>query len=291
MKNRTSSEKIFDAVNVIIIILLCISVIMPLMNLIAVSFSSKASLTAGLVTLLPVDFTFEQFNYILGGEKFWTSFMVSLFITIIGTALSLLLVTPAAYTLSKSNLKYRKQILLMFVFTMLFSGGLVPMYILVKAIGLYDTIWVLILPSAMSVYNMILIKNFMESIPESLEESARIDGANDFIIFCKIYVPLAKPVLATIGLFFAVAYWNSYFPGLMYVTNVDLKPLQTYLYDLQHITGILTSLPPEQQAMYAGISDQGIQAASIIATTIPIIIVYPFLQKYFVKGIVVGSDK
>ncbi|MGL4589081.1 MAG: carbohydrate ABC transporter permease [Mycoplasmatales bacterium] len=291
MIGKTKGEHIFNVLNIAGIIFICLTIIVPFLNIIALSLSSEASITAGLVKLWPVDFTIKSYEFVFSNPQFKTSLFISVSMTIIGTFISLLLAAPAAYTLSKPELKGRKKILLFFVFTMLFSGGIVPSFLTMKFLGLYNTYWVLILPAAMSVYNMLLIKNYMENLPESLEESARIDGASDLKIFTKIILPLCKPVLATVGLFFAVGYWNSYFAGIMYISSPTLKPLQTYLYEVTRLANTISSLTPAQQEMYQGISSGSIQSATIIAATIPILIVYPFLQKHFVKGIVVGTNK
>lgn len=291
MHLRTKGEKIFIRINMVLLCVLCISIIIPLLNILALSFSSSGDISAGKVSIIPVGFTFASYKYIMADSAFVSSFLVSTFVTIFGTIVSLTIVTLAAYPLSKPNLRYRRKILLFFVFTMMFSGGMIPSYILIKSLGLMNTIWALILPSVMSVYNMLLVKNYMEGIPEALEESARIDGATDFQIFMKIILPLSKPVLATVGLFFAVGYWNSYFPGVMYITNPNLKPLQTHLYEMITSTTLMLDLPPELQSQLAGISSDGVQSATIVCATVPILIVYPFLQKHFVKGLVVGSEK
>lgn len=291
MHLRTKGEKIFIRINMVLLCVLCISIIIPLLNILALSFSSSGDISAGKVSIIPVGFTFASYKYVMADSAFVSSFLVSTFVTIFGTIVSLTIVTLAAYPLSKPNLRYRRKILLFFVFTMMFSGGMIPSYILIKSLGLMNTIWALILPSVMSVYNMLLVKNYMEGIPEALEESARIDGATDFQIFMKIILPLSKPVLATVGLFFAVGYWNSYFPGVMYITNPNLKPLQTHLYEMITSTTLMLDLPPELQSQLAGISSDGVQSATIVCATVPILIVYPFLQKHFVKGLVVGSEK
>ncbi len=285
------SEKIFAFFNVLLLSIGSLTILIPVANLVAISFSSRGYIEAGEVLLLPLGFTLDSYIYIWNDPTFLSSFAVSVFVTTVGTALSLITVTLAAYPLSKPRLKNRKPILLFFVFTMLFGGGLVPSYVVVNALGLMNTIWALILPGVMSVYNMLLVKNFMEGIPEQLEEAAIIDGASDSQMFRLIVLPLCKPVLATVGLFFAVGYWNSYFAGLMYITNPSLKPLQTNLFEMLQASTKIMELPPELQEKLANISSQGIEASTIVVATVPILLVYPFLQKHFVKGIVVGSSK
>lgn len=291
MHLRTRGERIFHGIIVVIMILFCISILVPFLNILATSFSGLGPISAGEVTIFPKDFTTDAYKFLLNDSQFFKSFFISVSITVIGTLCSLTVTTLCAYPLSKPKLKYRRKIQYYFVFTMMFGGGLIPSFMLIKALGLYDTYWVLFVPSIMSVYNMILIKNFMEGLPESLEESAKIDGATNFQIFRKIVLPLSVPVLATIGLFFAVGYWNSYFPGIMYINSPDLKPLQTFLYEMQSLVNSISTMAPEEQAKYAGLTSSSIQSAAIVATTVPILVVYPFLQKYFVKGLVVGSEK
>lgn len=291
MHLKTKGERIFHGVIVVIMIFFCISILIPFLNILATSFSGLGPISAGEVTIYPKDVTIDAYKFLLNNDQFFRSFFISVSLTLIGTICSLIVTTLCAYPLSKPKLKYRRKIQYYFVFTMMFGGGLIPTFMLIKALGLYDTYWVLFVPSIMSVYNMILIKNFMEGLPESLEESAKIDGATNFQIFRKIVLPLSVPVLATIGLFFAVGYWNSYFPGIMYINSSDLKPLQTFLYEMQSLVNSISTMSPEDQAKYAGLTSSSIQSAAIVATTVPILIVYPFLQKYFVKGLVVGSEK
>lgn len=291
MYHKTKSEKLFKVILIMILVLLCISIIVPIMNIVALSFSSNGAIQTGSVGIFPKSPTLSSYKYVMADQQFLSSFFVSVFVTVVGTAISMFLVTLAAYPLSKPNLPYRRQLVLVFVFTMMFGGGLVPSYIIVKSLGLMNTVWALILPSAMSVYNMLLVKNYMETLPESLEESAKIDGANDAQVFMKIIIPLCKPVLATVALFFAVGYWNSYFPGIMYITDPGLKPLQTHLYEMIQSTTKMWELSDQMRQQLAGISGDGIQSATIVASTVPILIIYPFLQKYFIRGIVVGSEK
>ncbi|MGL5021282.1 MAG: carbohydrate ABC transporter permease [Mycoplasmatales bacterium] len=291
MKLKTRGEKIFIYVNLILLIIFSLTIILPILNIVALSFSSNAFIKSGAVSFIPKGFTLDSYNYLLQDSGIFQAFKISVIVTVVGTIFSMLITIFVSYPLSKPNLKYRKGILLFFVFTMMFSGGLVPSFILMNGLGLLNTIWVLILPGMFSAYNMLLVKNYMEGIPESLEESARIDGASDFVVFKKIILPLSKPVLATVGLFTAVGYWNSYFGGIMYITDPNLKPLQTKLYELVQASTLIWQLSAEQQQQLANISSSGIQSATILVATIPILCVYPFLQKHFVKGIVVGSEK
>jgi len=210
-------------------------------------------------------------------------------VTVLGSLLSMLATIFTAYPLSKPHLKGRKQILLMYIFVMLFSGGLVPNYLLMRNLRLLNTIWVLIFPGLIGVSNMLIVKNFFEGLPESLEEAARLDGATNFGVLFKILLPIAVPVIATVSLFYAVGYWNSFFNAMMYISKPSLKPLQLYLYEL--IKESQKPLADMGGNDGINLSPESIQAATIIASTVPILVVYPFLQKYFVKGMVVGSVK
>jgi putative aldouronate transport system permease protein len=286
---ESRGDKIFNVINASILFVISISMLVPFVNLLAVSLSDRNSVTRGLVSFWPKGFTLNAYMFVMQDTQFWSGLRVSLFVTIVGTFLSLIVTAFAAYPLSKSYFKQRKIFLIFFIITMVFSGGLIPTFLLIKQVGLYDNIWVFILPVIINAYNMLLVKNYFETLPDSLSESAKIDGANEFKIFTRIYMPLSLPTMATVGLFYAVGYWNAYFPGIMYISSPSLKPLQTYLYDLLSISYIPAHELPMEIAMT--LSTDSVRAATVFASTIPILIVYPFLQKYFVKGLVVGSDK
>jgi putative aldouronate transport system permease protein len=294
LKVQTSlGEKIFNCTNYIFFIVLGMATIFPFLNLIAKSLSSEAAVVSGMVTLLPIDFNIDTYKFVLGNEQFINSFFVTIFITTIGTLSGLILTIITAYPLSKPRLRGRKTYLLIFVFTMLFNGGLIPTYLVMQKIKLVNSPWVLILPAMISVFNMLIVKNYFESLPESIEESAKMDGASDFTILFKIMLPLSMPVVATITLFFAVAHWNSYFSAMIYITDPGLKPLQLYLKEL--VTSTMDVLKqsgfnPDVEGAFK-VVPEAVQAASIVTATIPILCVYPFLQKHFVKGVLIGSVK
>ncbi|TNJ61889.1 carbohydrate ABC transporter permease [Paenibacillus hemerocallicola] len=286
-------EKIFTVFNYTFFILLAITTIFPFLNLIAKSLSSEAAVISGSVTVLPVDFQLGTYKYVVQNSMFLNAFKVSLIVTVCGTLLALFMTTLAAYPLSKPRLRGRKWFILMYIFTMLFSGGLIPTYLLMQQLHLIDKLPVLFIPAMVSVYNMLIIKNYFESLPESLEESAKLDGASNMTILWRIMLPLSLPVLATIGLFFAVQFWNDYFASLIYINSAHLKPLQLYLKELfVSSSDVFLRAGGEVNVDAAmNVSPQAIQAASIILATLPILLVYPFLQKYFVKGVLVGSVK
>jgi putative aldouronate transport system permease protein len=287
---RTSlGEKVFTVFNYVFFILLGLSTIFPFVNLIAKSLSSEAAVVSGMVSLYPIDFQIGTYRYVASNAMFLNAFTISITVTFIGSLLSLFMTTLAAYPLSKPRLRGRKFFIILYLFTMLFSGGLIPTYLLMHTLHLIDKLPVLFLPYMINVYNMLIVKNYFEGLPDSLEESAKMDGASNMTILWRIILPLSLPVLATIGLFYAVTYWNDYFTSLIYINSADMKPLQLYLKEL-FVSSTDAFLRTNVDASL-NVSPQSIQAASIILATLPIVIVYPFLQKYFVKGVLVGSVK
>lgn len=282
-------ERCFAVFNYCFFIIMGCTTLLPFVNLIAKSMSSEEAVISGNVGLLPVGIQFETYKYVLQDSMFLSSLKTSVLLTIIGTTLSLTLTTLTAYPLSKVRLRGRKWILLMFVFTMLFSGGLIPTYLLMQNLNLVNTLGVLFLPAMVNVFNMLIIKNYFEGLPDSLEESAKLDGAGNIRILVHIMLPLSLPVMATIALFFAVAFWNDFFAAMIYITNPELKPLQLYLKEL--IVSSSGDFLKNNVDAAINMTPQSIQASSILLATLPILLVYPFLQKYFVKGVLVGSVK
>nr|WP_223275620.1 carbohydrate ABC transporter permease [Paenibacillus elgii] len=291
--SASPAGRAFTALNYAFFVLLGLTTMFPFLNLIAKSLSSEEAVVSGRVTLLPVDWQIGTYRYVMSQSLFLASFQVSVFVTVAGTLLALFMTTLAAYPLSKPRLRGRKWFILMYIFTMLFSGGLIPTYLLMQSLQLIDKLPVLFLPAMISVYNMLIIKNYFESLPDSLEESAKLDGAGNLTILWRITLPLSLPVLATIALFYAVAFWNDYFASLIYINTPENKPLQLYLKEL-FVSSSDTFL---QLGAHLNVdaamntSPQAIQAASILLATVPILLVYPFLQNYFVKGVLVGSVK
>jgi putative aldouronate transport system permease protein len=285
-------DKIFNVCNYTFFILLGLATLFPFLNIIAKSFSGEAAVVSGIVTVYPIDFQIGTYKLVLGNNQFMNSFKITIFITIVGTLSSMLLTVLSAYPLSKPGLIWRKPLLLMFIFTMLFSGGLIPTYLLMQKLGLVNTVWSLFVTGMIAVFNMLIVKNFFEGLPESLEESAKLDGASNVRVLFSIMLPLSMPVLATVGLFYAVTLWNSYFNAMVYVTAPDLKPLQLYLKELIASTDDVLKMSGEiDLSRDLNQTPEAVQAASIITATLPILLVYPFLQKYFVKGVMVGSVK
>jgi putative aldouronate transport system permease protein len=261
----------------------------PYINIIAKSFSGALAVSTGSVLLLPKNFTLDVYEYVFKESGLVSSFFVSLFVTAVGTVSALLITLLMAYPLSKPRLKGRKVFLYMVIFSMLFYGGIVPSYFIMKQYGLINTVFALIIPTVFVPFNMLIMKTFFEGIPESIEESAKMDGAGIPRILFSIILPVSLPVLATVGLFYAVGYWNAYFHPSLFVSSQKLRTLQVFLYGLMSSTsdsGELMSISENPN-----VSLGNVQAAAIMVSTVPMIILYPFLQKYFVHGMTVGSVK
>jgi putative aldouronate transport system permease protein len=286
----SKNERILLAVIYVILFFALAVTLYPQLNILAKAFSGYEANVTGRVTILPIDFQVHTFKKVVCSKNFLTSFLNSLYITVIGTILSVLVSAMAAYALSRKRLHGRTAFTILFVFTMMFGGGLIPNYILIKELGLLNTRLALFLPNAISVYNMLILKSSFEAIPQSLEESAKIDGARNLDIFFRIMLPVSVPTIAAVSLFLAVGYWNEYWSALMYITKDELKPLQLYLYDvISYYTS--DSLNRADASMLEMDSPEGIKAVTIIAATLPIIVLYPFIQKFFVKGVMIGSVK
>lgn len=293
MKVRTSlSRKIFVVFNYIFLSIVTFVSIFPLIHILAISFSSNAAAQAGWVTIFPIDFTLSSYKYILTKHEFFQAFGVSIYRVFAGTVVSMILTMLSAYALSQPDHKFhaRKAYSWVFILTMIFSGGLIPLFIVIKATGIYNTIWALVLPSSVQVFNVILMLNFFRGLPYALTESAFMDGATHFTILRKIYLPISKPSLATVGLFTIVFHWNSWFDGLVFISKPDKYPLQTYLRNvIQSVSA--TNLDLNSAAVMKEISQKTLTAAQIFIAIIPILIIYPMLQKYFVSGMTLGSVK
>ncbi len=270
--------------------LLCL---LPLIHVLAVSFSASSAATAGFVKLWPVDFTLASYKYALNKPQFIDSFLVSLERVALGALINMTLTVLIAYPLSKERRQFRWRSVYawFFVVTILFSGGLIPVFMVVKQLGLLDSIWALVLPGAVPVFNVILLLNFMRSQPKELYEAAFVDGAGHWSVLWRIAVPLAKPALATLLLFICVGHWNSWFDGLIYMNKPEHFPLQTYLQSvvINRDPSLMTTT--EELKTLSQISDQTTKAAQIFLAALPILLLYPFLQKHFIQGITLGSVK
>ncbi|MEG2582921.1 MAG: carbohydrate ABC transporter permease, partial [Oscillospiraceae bacterium] len=254
--------------------------------------SSAEYVQAGMVTIIPRGWNLNAYKEVMSDSYFWSSYKNTIVYTVVGTTISVFLTSMLAYGLSRPNLIFRKQISFMILFTMFFSGGLVPNFLLVKELNLYNSMWAIILPGAISTYNMIITRTFIQGLPEELFESVKLDGGNDFQIFTKIVLPLSKPVIATISLFYAVSLWNAYFGPMIYLKDAAKYPLQIILKDLilSQNANNMSAGAAEAMGQTMMTSDM-IISSSIIISIIPILCVYPFIQKYFVKGVMVGAVK
>lgn len=294
-RNITIGRKMFIIINVVIISAVTISCIIPIITLFCMSLSSSAAVDIGAVGLWPVDFTTDAYHLIMKNMKFWTSLKVTCERLLLGVPINMLMVILAAYPLSKSVnvFKARKYYIWFFVITMLFGGGLIPTYIVVSKLTLVNTLWALVLPGAVPVFDVILLMNFFRSLPKEIEESALIDGAGQIRIMWSVFIPLSTPALATICLFVLVGHWNSWFDGLIYMNNQSLYPLQTYLQQIVTNTSASFLATGDLQDLISKfkVSDRNLRAAQLFVSMIPVLLVYPWLQKYFTTGIVMGSVK
>lgn len=284
--SRLNSGRIFDILNTIIMLLIGLIMLYPFWYILVGSVSSVEHIYSGRFLLWPDEFRTDAYTFMLKNKNVAASFLNSLFVTSIGTIISMTLSYMGAYVLSKRYLPARKILTIFLVFTMLFSGGLIPLYLLVNKIGLINRIWALILPTCLSTYYIIIMRNFLMTIPETLEEAAEIDGAGQLKIMMRIYLPLSAPILATVILFYAVGYWNSFFYATIFLNDSQYWTLQVLLREL-----VLMSNAAALDSASGTVLTENAKMALIIITSVPIIIVYPFLQRYFVKGMVMGSVK
>ena len=285
-----SKNRIFDSTVLLISFLSVLICIIPFLYVIAVSFSSNSAIISQRVTLYPIGFNLETYKTVFGDHSMIYSLFYTIVLTVVFTVLSMILTICAAYPLTKKRLKGRNFFLLLIVITMYFSGGLIPDYMLIKNLHLLDTSWSLILPGLISVFNMIILKTFFNSLPSSLEESASLDGCNDLGILVKIVLPLSMSVIATLSLFYAVGRWNGFMDALFYINKTTLYPIQLKLYQIISISQSLDTQQSENM-QGAGITPEGLKAASVMFATVPILLIYPWLQKYFVSGVMIGAVK
>jgi putative aldouronate transport system permease protein len=286
---------VFDIINYAFLLIVAAICILPIINVLAISFSASASVAAGRVTLFPIGFNIESYKYAMAKPQFRSSFMVSVTRTVLGLVINLACTVLTAYPLSKTNkeLTGRDVYAWYFFLTMIFGRGLVPWYLTIKQFGLIDSIWALILPGALPVFNAIILMNFIKQLPAELSESASIDGAGHFTVLFKIVLPLSLPSLATISLFTIIGHWNDWFSGLILINSPDKYPLQTYLQSIVVVrdTSTLSSASRETLEMLAKVSDRTLKSSQIFIAAMPVMLIYPFMQKYFMKGLVLGSVK
>lgn len=288
----TTGRRLFNAFNYTFLILLSLMCVLPLIHVLAISLSDKTAASAGEVVLWPVNFTWQSYSYVLGKPEFMNAFWVTVQRVALGTVINMFLTILMAYPLSKETraFKYRTAYAWFFVVTILFGGGLIPTYMIVNKTHLLDTLWALIIPGAVPVFNVILLLNFFRGLPKELEEAAFVDGARQWTVLWRLFVPLSTPALATITLFTIVGHWNAWFDGLIYINDPNHYPLQSYLQTVIIKTDLAMQSATDINSL-AKISERTSKAAQIFMGALPILVVYPFLQRYFVKGIVLGSVK
>jgi len=286
----TASERTFQVGNYFFLSLLAVATVYPFWNLVAQAVSGASPLKLNQVFLWPLELQTDTLRYLVNADIFRLSFVLTVKITIVGVLVSVPLTALLAYPLARKDFRWRKPLTLLVVVTMFFSGGLIPEYLLYRYLGLLNRFWVYIIPGAISTWSLLIMRNFFQQIPESLEESARIDGANDVTVLFRIVIPLSTPIMATITLWYAVAKWNTFAQCMYFTSSLPLRTLQVALQSLmlgENVQEGYAYISPE----YSKMSTQSIQAAGIALTTLPILLVYPLLQRYFVKGIIVGSLK
>lgn len=284
-------EQIFRVFNILFLTLLMVVTIYPILYVAFASFSEPALMMAHKGILWrPLGFSLETYAAVFKNPMILLGYRNTIFIVIVGVSLNLLLTAFAAYSLSRKTLRYRKHLTLFIVFTMFFSGGLIPFYLLVQGLGITNSLWALIIPVAVSAFNFIIMRTSFEAVPDALEESAKIDGANDFSILFRIFLPLCKPVLAVVGLYYGVSHWNSWFNAMIFLQDRSLYPLQLILREIL-IIGEANSMAEGASQDEIIILGETLKYATIMVATLPILMVYPFLQKYFVKGALIGAIK
>ncbi|WP_017688832.1 carbohydrate ABC transporter permease [Paenibacillus sp. PAMC 26794] len=288
--SENMANRIFNTVNVILIIITMVLCLAPFIHIIAISLSSNRAIGSGEVSFFPKELSFEAYTKVFADGSMIRSLIYTIWLTVLSTVLSMAMTIAAAYPLAKSNLKGRKWFMLVIVVTMFFSGGIIPEYILIKNLHLLDSTWGLILPGLISPFYMIILITFFRGIPESLEEAAGIDGSSHFGTLMRIILPLSLPVMATLSLFYAVGRWNGFQDALMYITKPELYPLQLKLYQMIQQNQI-TELMQNEGIGAVQVLPESLKAASVIFSTLPILLVYPWLQRYFISGVMVGAVK
>ncbi|WP_310741632.1 carbohydrate ABC transporter permease [Microbispora sp. H10670] len=286
--DRTPGRQVFRVVNAVVLAGVVLVTLYPFVNIVARSLSDEFAIRAGKVNLLPVGFTFHTYGFVASDPTFWTNYRNTVVYTVVATAIAMIMTTCYAYVLSKRHLKGRTFLIGVAVFTMFFSGGLIPNYVLISGLGMKDTIWAIVLPNAISVFNLLVMKTFFEGIPAELEEAAAIDGMSTYGILLRIVLPLSKAVIATMVLFYAVSFWNSWFPAFLYMTQSDLFPVTVYLRNLTAGATTGTSVGADATDMTVATN---IKAVTMVLTVLPILTIYPFVQRYFVKGVMLGAVK
>jgi len=286
----STAYRLFRVFNVVVLLVIVFVTFYPFLNMVAQSFSSEGNINSGKVNLIPLGFNLETYKVVMADSMFWTNYKNTVIYTVVATAISIVLTTFFAYAISKRRLKGRNVFIGIAVFTMFFNGGLIPNYVLITSLGMKNTLWAIVLPNAISVFNLLIMKSFFENMPEELEEAAAIDGLNTYGILLRIVLPLSKAVLATMILFYAVVNWNSWFSAFLYLDKKELFPVTIFLRNLiAGATSEGTSFGGSAENLTQIASN--VKAVAMVLSVVPILCIYPFVQKYFVTGVMLGSVK
>lgn len=282
----TPSYRVFRAVNGLVLVVITFLTLYPFINMVAKAFSSQAYIAAGQVNLWPRGFNLTTFASVMGDSIFWVNYRNTVVYTLLATVIAMALTTTFAYALSKPYLKGRGFLIGLAMVTMLYAGGLIPNYLLIDALGFKNTMWAIVVPGAINVFNLLVMKSFFDNFPKDLEEAAQIDGMTQYGVFFRIVLPLSKAVIATMTLFYAVQFWNSWFQAYLYLNDRDMYPVTLYLRNLLAAATSTTDLGSDTVQIQANV-----QSVAMLLTVLPIVCVYPFIQKYFVSGVMLGSVK
>ena len=288
---RSKGDKVADAAINTVLTLFALVTLFPLYYVVVVSLTPYIEVMKnGGFVIWPEHLTFQAYKEIFGSARIPQALKITVFITVVGTTLNLVVTTLLAYPLSKKSVPGRNFILMALVFTMIFSGGIIPLYIMVRSLGLYDSVWALVIPGMVSTFNLLIVKTYFENLPAEVEEAAKVDGCSDIQTLFRIVLPLSAPIMATIGLFYGVTHWNEYFKGIFYISDKTLMPMQVVLRSMIQAPNVSSELSINSLALDA-LPPETIKMAVVVVATLPLLIIYPFLQKYFVKGALLGSVK
>ena len=296
-KRRSSSihmsrgDRAFNVFAILIVTLLTLLVLLPMVNILSASFSAAAAVNAGKVLLWPVEFNVEGYRAVFDYKGIWQSYWNTIVYTVVGTAINLFMTMIAAYPLARKNLPLKKPVVMLFMFTMLFSGGMIPGYLLIRNLKMINTIWAIVLPGAISVYNMIIARTFIQGIPSDIEEAAKIDGCSDIYYFWKMVLPLSKTVIAVLALYYAVGHWNDYFTPWLYMNKTEKYPLQIILRTILVMNTFDAESMLEDDLLANKALQDLLKYSLIIVSSVPILVAYPFAKKFFLKGVMIGALK
>lgn len=293
VESKTFGSSLGRVIVRVVIVFVTIMSLLPIIHTLALSFSSKNAVVSGAVTFWPVDFSTAAYEGIIRDPIFKQTFLNSIWRVLLGTLINTVMTVSLAFPLSRSRSKFPQRNVYMWyiIVTMLVSGGLIPSYMLIKELGMLDTIWALVLPGAVPIFNVLVLMNYFRGLPAEIEEAAIIDGANAWTVITRLFLPLALPSLATVTLFAVIGHWNAFFDGVIYINSADKKPLQTYLQSLIVDQSQFANMSPEQRQRLEEMTGKNLNAAKMLVSTIPILLIYPLMQRYFVSGLVLGSVK